>query len=52
MTKQRHVREGDRLDPTGRSPRHFTVVFDELDSGVEALASCEHLSWTNPYHEG
>lgn len=43
---------GFRLDPTGRNPRHFTVVFDELDSGVEALASCEHLSWINPYHEG
>lgn len=43
---------GFGLDPTGRNPRHFTVVFAELDSGVEALASCEHLSWINPYHEG
>jgi len=42
---------GLRLDPTGRNPRHFTVVFDELDPGVEALVSCEHLSWVNPYHE-
>lgn len=43
---------GFGLDPTGRNPRHFTVVFAELDSGVEALASCEHLRWINPYHEG
>lgn len=43
---------GFRLEPTGRNPRHFTVVFEELDSGVEALLSCEHLSWTNPYNDG
>ncbi len=43
---------GFRLDPTGRNPRHFTVVFDELDTGVEALVSCEHLSWANPYNDG
>lgn len=42
---------GFRLDPTGRNPRHFTVVFDDLDGGVEALVSCEHLNWVNPYHE-
>lgn len=51
------IRAGDlraaglRLDPTGRNPRHFTAVFDELDPGVEALASCEHLSWLDPQHE-
>lgn len=42
---------GLRLDPTGRNQRHFTVVFDDLDRGVEALVSCEHQSWSNPYHE-
>jgi hypothetical protein len=42
---------GFRLEPTGRNPRHFTVAFDDLDGGVEALRSCEHRSWTNPYHE-
>lgn len=42
---------GFRLDPTGRNPRHFSVVFDQLDLGVAALVSCEHLSWVNPYHE-
>lgn len=43
---------GFRLDPTGRNPRHFTVVFDELEPGVEAVVSCEHLSWINPYNDG
>lgn len=42
---------GFRLDPTGRNPRHFTVAFDDLDEGVAALLSCEHLLWANPYHE-
>jgi len=42
---------GFRLEPTGRNPRHFTVTFDDLDEGVEALLACEHRSWTNPYHE-
>lgn len=42
---------GFRLDPTGRNPRHFTVVFEQLGPGVDALVSCEHLNWTNPYHE-
>lgn len=42
---------GFRLEPTGRNPRHFTISFDDLDAGVEALLGCEHSSWTNPYHE-
>lgn len=42
---------GFRLDPTGRNPRHFTAGFADLDRGVEALVSCEHVSWVNPYHE-
>jgi len=42
---------GFRLEPTGRNPRHFTVAFDDLDKGVEALRRCEHLVWQNPYHE-
>ena len=40
-----------RLEPTGRNPRHFTVAFDDLDSGVAAIEACEHRSWRNPYHE-
>ena len=42
---------GFRLDPTGRNPRHFTVAFDDLDAGVDALIACEHETWANPYHE-
>jgi hypothetical protein len=43
---------GFRLEPTGRNPQHFTVAFDDLDKGVDALSRCEHLVWQNPYHEG
>jgi hypothetical protein len=43
---------GFRLEPTGRNPRHFTVVFDDLNAGVEALLTCEQHRWTNPYHDG
>jgi hypothetical protein len=39
------------LEPTGRNPRHFTVAFDDLDTGVEALLHCEQQCWDNPYHE-
>lgn len=42
---------GFRLEPTGRNPSHFTVAFDDLELGVEALEACEHRSWQNPYHE-
>jgi len=42
---------GFRLEATGRNPRHFTVAFDDLDAGIEALLACEHRSWINPYHE-
>ncbi len=42
---------GFRLEPTGRNPRHFTVAFDDLEQGVDALEACEHRSWLNPYHE-
>ena len=45
------IAAGFRLEPTGRNPRHFTVAFDDLDRGVEALEVCEHRSWQNPYHE-
>ena len=51
------VRAGDlraagfRLEATGRNPSHFTVAFDDLEAGVEALEACERRSWQNPYHE-
>lgn len=42
---------GFRLEPTGRNPRHFTVAFNDLDAGIEALLACEHRIWNNPYHD-
>ena len=42
---------GVRLEPTGRNRRHFTVMLDDLDAGTEALLSCWHQVWINPYHE-
>ena len=43
---------GLALEPTGRSPRHYDVTFDDLDDGVEELENCEHQIMANPYHEG
>lgn len=43
---------GFRLEPTGRNRRHFTIAFDDLDAGVDALVRCEHQRWDNPYHDG
>lgn len=43
---------GFQIEATGRNPRHFTVVFDDLVVGVERLVACEHQRWLNPYHEG
>jgi hypothetical protein len=40
-----------RLEATGRNPRHFDIVFDELEDGIARLAGCEHQIVTNPYHE-
>jgi hypothetical protein len=42
---------GFRLEATGRNPQHFTVAFDDLNRGVDALVACEHVSWVNPYHD-
>ena len=39
---------GMRLEPTGRNPRHFTVGFDDLGSGVQRLVSCAHGSCRTP----
>ena len=39
------------LEPTGRNPRHFTLVFDDLDDAVERLRRCRHQLWPNPYYE-
>jgi hypothetical protein len=42
---------GLALEPTGRNPRHFTVMFDDLEDGIERLRRCGHRLWPNPYHE-
>ena len=42
---------GMRLEPTGRNPRHFTVGFDDLEGGVQRLASCPHQGVPNAYHD-
>lgn len=39
------------LEPTGRNPRHYTVVLPDLDQGVKRLCACERRLWDNPYHE-
>lgn len=42
---------GFRLEPTGRNPHHFTLAFEDLDSGVRRLTECGHQRSDNPYHE-
>jgi len=42
---------GMRLEPTGRNLRHFTVGFDDLEGGVQRLASCPHQVVPNAYHD-
>ena len=42
---------GLRLEPTGRNPRHFSLMFEDLDEDVARLSSCEHHVVSNPYHE-
>lgn len=45
-------RVGLSLEPTGRNPRHYTVIMPSLEEGVLALRECEQRVWRNPYHEG
>lgn len=42
---------GLRLEPTGRNPLHYDIVFEDLDDGIVGLVSCEHTVWDNPYYE-
>ncbi len=42
---------GLSLEPTGRNPHHFTIMFQDLDHSVEALRSCRQSVWINPYYE-
>lgn len=51
ILSKKHRRAGFRLDPTGRNPKHFTVAFDDLETGVDRLYGYEHENWANPYRE-
>lgn len=42
---------GLRLEPTGRNPRHYTLMLRSPDEDVAALVSADHHVWMNPYHE-
>ena len=42
---------GMRREPTGRNPRHYTVGFDDLKTGVQQLVSCAHRVVPNAYHD-
>lgn len=41
---------GMRLEPTGRNPHHFTMSFDDLETGVQRLVSCAHRVVPNAFH--
>ncbi len=51
MTARSVRTAGLRLEATGRNRRHFTLIFDDLELGVEAVTGCEYRSVQNPYHE-
>lgn len=42
---------GLQLEPTGRNPRHYTLMLVSLDEDVDVLVSADHHVWINPYHE-
>lgn len=42
---------GLALEPTGRNPRHYTVVLTDLGVSVDRLCGCERRLWNNPYYE-
>jgi hypothetical protein len=42
---------GLRLDPTGRNPRHFDIILDDLHDGLARLVGCPHQTIVDPYHE-
>jgi hypothetical protein len=45
-------RAGLTLEPTGRNPRHYTIVLSDLDAGIAALMRSGRQTRSNPYHEG
>lgn len=42
---------GLSLEPTGRNPRHYTLVLPDLGPSVDRLCGCERWLWDNPYYE-
>jgi hypothetical protein len=40
---------GLRLDPTGRNPRHFDIILDDLHDGLARLVGCPHQTIVDPY---
>lgn len=42
---------GFGIEPTGRNPRHYTLVLGDLAEAVDRLCAVEHDVWPNPYHE-
>jgi hypothetical protein len=42
---------GMRLEPTGRTPRHYTLGFDDQQDGVERLVRCTHQVMSNAYYD-
>ena len=51
LTTVRELRQVElRVEPTGRNPHHYTIVFNDLDDGIERLRRCGHRLWPNPYH--
>ena len=42
---------GFGMEPTGRNPRHYTLVLEDLAGAVDRLCALEHDIWPNPYHE-
>jgi len=39
------------IEPTDRNPRHFDIVFNDLNDGIERLCRCDHREVVNPYYE-
>jgi hypothetical protein len=51
MTVRTIRARGLHLEPTGRNPRHYTLMLRSLDEDVDTLMSADHHVWINPYHE-
>lgn len=41
---------GFELKPTGRHPLHYSIDFDNIETGIVRLLGCAHRTIPNPYH--